>query len=59
MPSRALQFRLTLPALTFALAIDRILNGIIRPTFGLISDRFGCENTMFVAFILEAFAFCF
>ena len=45
---------LTLPALTFALSIDRVLNGVTRPLFGWISDRIGRENTMFVAFSLEA-----
>jgi MFS transporter, OFA family, oxalate/formate antiporter len=45
---------LTLPALTFALSIDRILNGVTRPPFGWISDRIGRENTMFIAFSLEA-----
>ena len=44
----------TLPALTFALSIDRVLNGVTRPVFGWISDRMGRENTMFVAFSLEA-----
>ncbi len=45
---------LTLPALTFALSIDRVLNGITRPLFGWVSDRIGRENTMFIAFSLEA-----
>jgi OFA family oxalate/formate antiporter-like MFS transporter len=45
---------LTLPALTFALSIDRVLNGITRPFFGWVSDRLGRENTMFLAFSLEA-----
>ncbi len=45
---------LTLPALTFALAIDRVLNGITRPFFGWVSDRIGREQTMFIAFALEA-----
>jgi OFA family oxalate/formate antiporter-like MFS transporter len=44
---------LTLPALTFALAIDRVLNGLTRPFFGWISDIIGRENTMFIAFALE------
>ncbi len=44
---------LTMPALTFALAIDRVLNGITRPFFGWVSDQIGRENTMFVAFLLE------
>ncbi len=45
---------LTMPALTFALALDRVANGITRPLFGWISDRAGRENTMFAAFLLEA-----
>jgi OFA family oxalate/formate antiporter-like MFS transporter len=45
---------LTLPALTFALSIDRILNGLTRPFFGWVSDHIGRENTMFIAFALEA-----
>ena len=44
---------LTLPALTFALTIDRVLNGVTRPVFGWISDRIGRENTMFFAFMIE------
>jgi OFA family oxalate/formate antiporter-like MFS transporter len=44
---------LTLPALTFALSIDRFLNGVTRPFFGWVSDRLGRENTMFLAFGLE------
>jgi OFA family oxalate/formate antiporter-like MFS transporter len=49
---------LTLPALTFALTLDRTLNGITRPFFGWISDKIGRENTMFFAFLLEASAIC-
>jgi OFA family oxalate/formate antiporter-like MFS transporter len=45
---------LVLPALTFALAIDRILNGLTRPFFGWVSDQIGREQTMFIAFALEA-----
>src|ERR1041385_6472707 len=41
---------LTLPALTFALTIDRVLNGLCRPFFGWVSDNIGRENTMFIAF---------
>ncbi|GJD35089.1 oxalate/formate MFS antiporter [Methylobacterium aerolatum] len=44
---------LTLPALTFALTIDRILNGVTRPFFGWVSDRIGRENTMVIAFTIE------
>ena len=45
---------ITLPALTFAMSIDRVMNGITRPLFGWVSDHIGRENTMFVAFTLEA-----
>ena len=45
---------LTLPALTFALSIDRVLNGLTRPFFGWVSDHIGRENTMFIAFGVEA-----
>jgi len=45
---------IALPALTFALAIDRILNGITRPFFGWVSDNIGRERTMLIAFGLEA-----
>jgi MFS transporter, OFA family, oxalate/formate antiporter len=44
---------LTLPALTFALTIDRVLNGVCRPFFGWVSDQIGRENTMFIAFLAE------
>ncbi|WP_407152615.1 oxalate/formate MFS antiporter [Bradyrhizobium sp. ORS 86] len=44
---------ITLPALTFALTIDRVLNGLTRPFFGWVSDFLGRENTMFIAFTLE------
>ena len=44
---------ITLPALTFALSIDRVLNGVTRPFFGWVSDRIGRENTMFIAFFVE------
>ena len=45
---------ITLPALTFALSLDRVLNGVTRPFFGWVSDKLGRENTMFIAFSLEA-----
>ena len=44
---------LTLPALTFALTIDRVLNGLCRPFFGWVSDHIGRENTMGLAFAIE------
>jgi len=46
---------LTMPALTFALTIDRVLNGLCRPFFGWVSDQIGRENTMFIAFCIEGF----
>jgi OFA family oxalate/formate antiporter-like MFS transporter len=45
---------IVLPALTFALAIDRVLNGLTRPFFGWVSDRIGRELTMFIAFAIES-----
>ena len=45
---------IVLPALTFALAIDRVLNGLTRPFFGWVSDKIGREQTMFIAFAIEA-----
>ncbi|MFI4922854.1 MAG: oxalate/formate MFS antiporter [Burkholderiales bacterium] len=45
---------ITLPALTFALSIDRVLNGLTRPFFGWVSDNIGRELTMLIAFGLEA-----
>ncbi len=44
---------ITLPALTFALSLDRIMNGVTRPFFGWVSDHVGRERTMFGAFMLE------
>jgi len=44
----------TLPALTFALTLDRITNGVSRPLCGWLSDYIGRENTMFFAFGLGA-----
>ena len=45
-----------LPLLPLALSIDRVTNGATRPFFGWVSDRIGRENTMFIAFALEAVA---
>jgi len=44
---------LTLPALSFALTLDRVLNGLTRPFFGWVSDQIGREATMLVAFAVE------
>ena len=43
-------------ALPFALTLQRIANGLTRPFFGWVSDRIGRENTMFMAFGMEAIA---
>ena len=43
-----------LPALSFALSLDRVLDGVGRPFFGWVSDRIGRENTMFIAFSIGA-----
>jgi OFA family oxalate/formate antiporter-like MFS transporter len=45
---------IVLPALTFALAIDRVLNGLTRPFFGWVSDQIGRELTMLIAFGIES-----
>ncbi len=43
-------------ALVMAITVDRYLNGLTRPFWGWVSDHIGRENTMFVAFTLEAIA---
>jgi OFA family oxalate/formate antiporter-like MFS transporter len=43
-------------AVPLALTIDRVTNGFTRPFFGFVSDRIGRENTMGIAFFLEALA---
>ena len=47
---------ISLPALTFALSADRILNGLCRPFWGWVSDHIGRERTMAIAFSLEGLA---
>lgn len=41
-------------ALILAIEIDRILNGLTRPFWGWVSDHIGRENTMFIAFGIQA-----
>ncbi len=43
-------------ALVLAIEVNRTLNGFTRPFWGWVSDHIGRENTMFIAFILEALA---
>jgi len=43
----------SLAALTYALSLNNIMNGITRPLLGWVSDRIGREMTMFVAFLVE------
>jgi nitrate/nitrite transporter NarK len=45
-----------LAALPLALTIDRLTNGLTRPFFGWVSDTIGRENTMAIAFLMEAAA---
>lgn len=46
-------------ALVLAIQVDRILNGLTRPFWGWVSDHLGRENSMCIAFTLEALAvFC-
>ncbi|QUY46555.1 oxalate/formate MFS antiporter [Serratia plymuthica] len=52
--SKAVVFGLA--ALPLALTLDRFTNGLTRPLFGFISDRYGREKTMFIAFALEGVA---
>jgi OFA family oxalate/formate antiporter-like MFS transporter len=49
---------ITMGALTFAISLDRIFDGVGRPVFGWISDTIGRENTMFIAFSIAAVALC-
>ena len=47
-------FGVTLIALPLALSASRIFNGVSRPFFGWVSDKIGREETMCIAFLLEA-----
>lgn len=46
-------FGLTYPALVFALKLNQIMNGFSRLVFGRLSDWFGREWTMSIAFMAE------
>jgi OFA family oxalate/formate antiporter-like MFS transporter len=47
-------FGMVLPALGFALFLNRIFDGIGRPFFGWLSDQIGREYTMALAFLIGA-----
>jgi MFS transporter, OFA family, oxalate/formate antiporter len=47
---------MAMPALVFAITLNRVFDGIGRPLFGWISDYIGRENTMAIAFVIGAAA---
>ena len=47
-------FGLVMPALVFALSLNRIFDGVGRPFFGWLSDQIGREYTMALAFTIGA-----
>jgi OFA family oxalate/formate antiporter-like MFS transporter len=47
-------FGLVMPALVFALSLNRIFDGVGRPFFGWLSDQIGREYTMALAFVIGA-----
>ena len=49
-------FGLAMPALVFALSLDRVFDGVGRPFFGWLSDQIGREYTMALAFLIGALA---
>lgn len=48
--------QLTLPALAFALTMDRICSGFAKPLFGWAGDRFGAESALGIGLAGEALA---
>ncbi len=50
----AIEWGITRTALTAALALDRISNGLSRVAWGWLSDHIGRETTMAIAFVLQA-----
>jgi MFS transporter, OFA family, oxalate/formate antiporter len=49
-------FGFVMPALVFALSLNRIFDGVGRPFFGWLSDQIGREYTMALAFFAGAIA---
>jgi OFA family oxalate/formate antiporter-like MFS transporter len=50
----AREWKITLGALTAALALNSVANGVSRIGWGWVSDRLGRERTMGIAFLLNA-----
>jgi OFA family oxalate/formate antiporter-like MFS transporter len=50
----AKEWGITAAALTAALALTRVANGVSRIFWGWVSDRLGRENTMTIGFMLQA-----
>jgi len=49
-------FGMAMPALVFAIFLNRIFDGVGRPFFGWLSDQIGREHTMALAFFTGAIA---
>jgi MFS transporter, OFA family, oxalate/formate antiporter len=49
-------FGFAMPALVFAISLNRIFDGVGRPFFGWLSDQIGREYTMALAFFIGAVA---
>jgi MFS transporter, OFA family, oxalate/formate antiporter len=49
-------FGMVMPALGFALVLNRVFDGVGRPFFGWLSDQIGREYTMALAFTIGAIA---
>jgi OFA family oxalate/formate antiporter-like MFS transporter len=47
-------FGVAMPALAFAITLNRLFDGFGRPFFGWVSDNIGRENTMAIAFVIGA-----
>jgi MFS transporter, OFA family, oxalate/formate antiporter len=45
---------MVMPALVFAITLNRVFDGVGRPFFGWVSDQIGRENTMAIAFLIGA-----
>ncbi|HYM09125.1 MAG TPA: oxalate/formate MFS antiporter [Bryobacterales bacterium] len=50
----AREWKISLAALTLALTLTRVANGVSRIFWGWVSDRIGRETTMVIGFVLQA-----